>query len=354
MHFKKPQIVFSDKLPDLKLFKGGKGGSAALLIHDRILLNRVPNFGDWAKKFPASYAVEAGEELKDLASYSKHLEKILTLANQFSPRELSIVVAGGGSVGDFGGFTASILKRGVNLIQIPTTWLAAIDSAHGGKTALNVAGVKNQIGTYYPASQVFLVRAALFAQTSAQAQDAAGELAKIALIEGGSKWLKLATASEQEGRLLWRFLPDAIAAKYRIVQKDPFEKKNIRQFLNLGHTLGHILEAYHGFSHGSAVAQGLLFSVEWSRKKKLLKASSHIKILNLLNQTFQFTPLTEIKGFSKIPKKDFMELLLSDKKRHSTSEISFVFLKDYGKPLLKNTPALEILAEARAQGWVET
>ena len=68
---------------------------------------------------------------------------------------MSIAVLGGGSVGDFGGFVASIFKRGVRLVQIPSTWLAAIDSAHGGKTALNVEGVKNQIGTFYPAEKIY-------------------------------------------------------------------------------------------------------------------------------------------------------------------------------------------------------
>ena len=97
---------------------------------------------------------------------------------------------------------ASVLKRGVRLIHIPSTWLAAIDAVHGGKTALNVGGVKNQIGTFYPPKKIFIVRELLETQREALAQEAMAELVKIALIDG-SEWVNrlLSNANFDAARL---------------------------------------------------------------------------------------------------------------------------------------------------------
>lgn len=346
MHFQKPQLIFSSSLPHPKKF-----GPSALLIFDQILLSRLNQFESWVKKFPASYAVQAGEKLKDLNQFPKHVSKILTLADQLSTRDLVIVVAGGGSVGDFGGFVASILKRGVKLVQIPTTWLSALDSAHGGKTALNVDGIKNQIGTFYSASQIFLVRSALFAQGDQQSQDAFGELAKIALIDRDKIWKTLPNCRKQGADLIWQFLPHAIQAKYKIVKRDPFEKKGIRQVLNLGHTAGHVIEAAYQLPHGSSVAQGLLFCLEWSYRKNLLKKSRYQEISHLFSEKFHFKPLQRTQGFRPLPKKTWEKLLRSDKKRHSSSEVNYVFIQGFGKTPIAPVTLQSIIEEASRQGW---
>lgn len=348
MYYQKPELIFVSDLPDPK-----KLGSNALLIFDQILLSRLKDFKRWVKKFPASYPVQAGENLKDLDQFPNHMTKILHLADRLSTQDLKIVVAGGGSVGDFGGFVASILKRGVNLVQIPTTWLSAIDSAHGGKTALNVGGIKNQIGTFYSAKQVFLVRSALLAQGKEQARDAFGELAKIAIIDKNKAWQKLLQSQEKEVDLIWKFLPVAIDAKYKIVNRDPFEKKKIRQVLNLGHTVGHVIEAHQKLSHGASVTQGLLFCLEWSHQLGFLKNSTYSKIKNLFSEIFHFDSLTQTQGFKPIPKKRFLELLRSDKKRHSTSEINFIFIEDFGRVLTLPVKIENIMKEAARQGWTK-
>jgi len=348
MYYRKPQLIFVTDLPDPKKF-----GPSALLIFDQILFSHVPNFRGWIKKFPASYAVQAGESLKDLTRFPQYMEAILKLADQLSTHQLKIIVAGGGSVGDFGGFVASILKRGVDLVQIPTTWLSSIDSAHGGKTALNVGGIKNQIGTYHSASQIFLVQSILFAQGHHQIHDAFGELAKIALIDSNQVWRTLSSAKEKEADLIWKYLPQAITAKYKVVNRDPFEKKGIRQLLNLGHTVGHVIEADRGLSHGASVAQGLLFCLEWSHRRKLLKKTTYEKIHSLFSEPFQFTPLPSTKGFKPIPEKRFIELLKSDKKKQSASHVNYVFIENFGKTPLVSVPIQSIVNEAKIQKWVK-
>ncbi len=134
-----------------------------LLIYDR-KLDIIPAFKKWRRQYSLVYPVSAGEQLKALEKFPQHIQKILKLTQDIPSRELSIVAAGGGSVLDFAGFVASTLKRGVKFISVPTTWLAAIDASHGGKTALNVGGTKNQIGTFYPAEQILLKKEFLFAQ----------------------------------------------------------------------------------------------------------------------------------------------------------------------------------------------
>ncbi|MBI4212007.1 MAG: hypothetical protein HY540_05155, partial [Deltaproteobacteria bacterium] len=220
------------------------------------------------KTFPQCYPVTSGETLKAVEHFPKHIRSILMFTSEISRRDLTIICVGGGSVTDFGGFVASVLKRGVNLVHIPSTWLAAIDAAHGGKTALNVAGIKNQIGTFYPASKIFLVKEVLMAQPEPRANEALPELVKIAMIDGGV-WAQKLLEDEQtaSSALIWKNLRHAIAAKQRIVAQDPYEKNGKREVLNLGHTVGHVYEAYYGMPHGEAIAHGLRFALKWSLKK---------------------------------------------------------------------------------------
>src|SRR5690606_32869940 len=118
----------------------------SLVIYDQILARVSPQFRTWVNQFPFRYAVKSGETLKDLEAFAQHARKLSKIAEPLAPRQMTVVAVGGGSVGDFAGFFASIYKRGVSLIHVPSTWLAAVDSSHGGKTALNSFGAKNQFG----------------------------------------------------------------------------------------------------------------------------------------------------------------------------------------------------------------
>ena len=340
----KSKLHFTDRLP-----KAAGFGNDALLIFDRKLTSYVPGFSAWAEQFPVNYSVASGETLKDLKTFPKHIERILKLTQNLSARNLTVVVAGGGSVGDFGGFIASVLKRGVKLVQVPTTWLSAIDSAHGGKTALNAGGNKNQIGTFYLASDVYLVRSVLTAQPKARAQDAFGELAKIALIDGGVWVKKLERSSSAKANdLLWKNLKSAIDAKLKVVRKDPNEKKGLRQVLNLGHTVGHVIESELKLSHGEAVAQGLFFSLAWSFRRGDLSIEDYGRARGLLENTFGIRAVR-----SKLKAARLRSGLLQDKKRDSKQTLTFVFLKKFGRPVRESVTVDEILFEAKEQGLVK-
>lgn len=347
---KQTNLRYLPRLPTPKLF-----GEDAFLVFDRRLVRIVPEFRAWTKGFPASYGVNSGEKLKDINEFCCHMESIEALARNLSARKMTMVVMGGGSVGDFGGFVASVYKRGVRLVHIPTTWLAAIDSSHGGKTALNVNGAKNQIGTFYAADEVLLVRSILRSQPKARAQEACGELVKMAFLDGGN-WIKQLerVRSGDLNSLLWRTLRHAIQAKYDVVAKDPREINGRRQILNLGHTLGHILEASLGISHGEAVAQGLFFSLDWSLKRGDLCRADYGRA-RAMQARLGFVPLNIQNKFRKkrLTARQTRQLVLQDKKRDANDKVTFVFLRGFGHAYRMSVSVNEFLAEAREQGWVK-
>ncbi len=313
-----------------------------------MVARKNPEFKKWVGRFEAAYAVDAGEKLKDFDRFAKHLKKLNLLVSDLSPRSLEVVAVGGGSVGDFAGFFASIYKRGVKLTHFPTTYLSAIDSAHGGKTALNLSGGKNQIGSFYPAEQVWIVSSLLKSQTEAQLSDARGELAKISVID--SKVWKL--VSKDSGLISFKefmkLMKPAVEAKMRIVLKDPLEQSGVRQILNLGHTLGHVIESQSKISHGAAVSQGLIFALRFSCRRGDLGFSKLEQVEGLLLDRFAIRPSP-----FQLKRSDVVNLLRKDKKRSAKDTVSFVFVKAPGKPIVKTIEVSEIVDEANRQGWIK-
>lgn len=321
-----------------------------LIVCDRTV-EKSPEVKKWLKDFAYVYSVRGGEDLKDLSSLGDHVKKIMKLVTPFPVRGLCVVALGGGTVGDFTGFVASILKRGVPLIQIPTTLLAAMDSAHGGKTALNIGGFKNQVGTFYAADAVLIVRSLFEGLPELQIRSASGELAKMALIEGGELFASLKNF-RPDLDFIWEHLPSAIEAKYRWVEKDPFERSGERQVLNLGHSLGHPLESYYGIPHGIAVAQGLVFALQWSQHQGYLPVASETEALDLLTGPMGFLKPKEFaKKHRVMSRSRLMRLVSEDKKLTDTRSMNFVFLENIGAPFRKKMTLESFLTETQRQGW---
>jgi 3-dehydroquinate synthase len=358
------QLVFLDRLPEVaqaaQPAKRARGSSRAsspvsfdptntLLIFDRRLPEFSREFKAWSAKYPFRYAVTSGEGLKSIDTFPTHVKKLNDLARDLSPRSMTVVAVGGGSVGDFAGFFASVYKRGVRLVHFPTTWLAAIDSSHGGKTALNVGGAKNQIGTFYPASQVVLIKSLLATQPAERAEEAMGELGKIALIDGGAWVKKLERSRRSDGEMIWEFLKPAIESKLKVVERDPQELKGERQVLNLGHTVGHVLEAEFGWAHGRSVAQGLFFALEFSEHSGLLPEKITDRAMKLLSGRMGLKPEAPKR---KLTAARFTDLILKDKKRSASGQVTFIFLKGFGQTVRASVTIEDLLQEARRQGLV--
>ena len=372
------RVHFLSRLPSSKKIKAltdKTSFSKALVICDNKLKSHL-FLKNWLKDPVFSfYFVPSGETSKSIEKLRSHLKKILNLCQNCGKDQLVFISLGGGSLGDLTGFLASIYKRGVPLIHVPTTWLAALDSAHGGKNALNVSGIKNVVGTYHFPQAVFIVDEILKHLPLKQKHIAFGELLKIALIEGGAFYKSLIKNQLYRSGLKFslrpsfprkressnpaqnsnqididdthwkKFLKKGIASKIKIVRQDPFERKSLRKVLNFGHTVGHILEAAWKIPHGQAVMEGIFFSIKWSAQKKLLSKNNLQNLQALIPNSFS----TKRQISSSL----FKKLLRQDKKYKNSSCIEFVFIQGPGAVAIKKVTEREILQEAQRQGLVK-
>ena len=169
----------------------------------------------------------------------------------------------------------------------------------------------------------------------------------MALIEGRDLWKGLLAKSYlSKDRLLWSLLFEAVQAKYKVVKKDPYEKKGVRQVLNLGHTMGHFYEGHFGLSHGEAVGQGLVFALKWSQKKGYL-SRHHFQLLETLRQMG-----VDKKKYKKVSVKTLEKYLKQDKKVSGQGEVRFVFVERPGKAPVVEVTIKSLIQEARRQGLV--
>jgi shikimate kinase/3-dehydroquinate synthase len=222
-------------------------------------------YGDTLEPLAGRVSVMPGEQSKTIA----HAEIVWTELMRVGLTRADVVVAlGGGVVGDLAGFCAATYQRGVRFVQVPTTLVAQVDSAYGGKTGVDLPEAKNYIGTYHEPSAVIADTDAL--ETLPREELAAGyaEVVKTALIAGGWLWERIRAGGDPTD-------PELIAgcalAKLRIVARDERDG-GIRQALNLGHTVGHAIETVTGYAryrHGEAVGLGLLAALRLSGQDEL-------------------------------------------------------------------------------------
>ena len=206
-----------------------------------------------------------GEQSKTVA----HAEIVWTeLARAGMTRQDLVVALGGGVVGDLAGFCAATYQRGVRYVGVPTSLLAQVDSAYGGKTGVDLAEAKNYVGAYHQPSAVITDTDAL--KTLPDAELAAGfaEVLKTALVAGGPLWERIRAGGDPTapGAIL-----ECARAKLRVVARDERDA-DVRQVLNLGHTVAHAIETVTGYAryrHGEAVGLGLLAALRLSGQDEL-------------------------------------------------------------------------------------
>jgi len=233
----------------------------------------------------ASVELPAGERHKDLAALQQVWD---ALATHGFGRDTTVIGLGGGVVGDLAGFAAATWQRGVDLVQVPTTLLAMVDAAVGGKTAINHAAGKNLIGAFHQPRAVHVDPAVLATLEDAELRAGLGEVIKLALAFDAEL---LARLEQELGALLAR-QPAACEAviarccelKAAVVARDEREHGE-RALLNLGHTFGHAIETaqhFRGWRHGEAVAAGLAMAARASVALGTLGAAERDRILVLL------------------------------------------------------------------------
>lgn len=254
------------------------------------------------------YVIPNGEQSKNGEQY---LEICEFLAENHITKSDIIVALGGGVVGDLSGFVAATFLRGISFVQIPTTLLAAVDSSVGGKTAIDLKSGKNLVGSFYQPKLVICDYLTLNTLEKNIFVDGCAEVIKYAVI--GNK--KLFNHLVKNGLDFDReyVISECVKMKRDIVEKDEFDKGE-RQKLNLGHTVGHSIEACSNFkiSHGSAVAIGLAIISRAALKKGICDKKNVDDILNVLKE-FDLPIDTEFSA------DDLYNVALSDKKRSGNS-----------------------------------
>lgn len=207
-------------------------------------------------------------------------------------RALFIVALGGGVIGDLSGFAASIYKRGIPYIQIPTTLLAQVDSAIGGKTAIDLPAAKNLAGSFYQPKVVISDIATLESLSVRQIRNGLSECIKYGVIKDKRLFEYLENKYQNILRLEKNALENIIMScsriKARIVASDEFDKKDKRIVLNYGHTVGHAIESAAGYSrrynHGEAVAIGMVCAARIASSMGLLKETERFRIEYLIKK----------------------------------------------------------------------
>lgn len=295
---------------------------------------------------PVRIILPPGEEFKNLDSLSKVWE---ALAAEGASRKSLLINLGGGVITDLGGFAAACFKRGIRFINVPTTLLAAVDAAVGGKTGIDFNGLKNEIGAFAPAERVILSTAPFGTLPESQMKSGFAEIIKMAMISSPQEYTRILLESEAEGSLfsnpefLRSLLVFSVKEKARIVKADPKES-GLRRILNFGHTCGHAFETLllrrgTPIPHGVAVAHGILVALIISHTR--LRADS--RMIHQYNRNI-LAPL-----YKKLPincdDTDILVDLMKHDKKNTDGNITFILLSAIGSPVVsENTPEAEIRA----------
>ena len=223
--------------------------------------------------------------LFDAKESDKNITNLIDILSFFQKEEINrafhIVCIGGGITTDIGSFAASIYMRGCKLVLLPTTFLGMIDASIGGKTAINFQGIKNNVGSFYCADQVIINSKFLESLPRLELINGWAECVKVALIDGNNFLTKLSANKQKLDDFI---ISEAIKIKNDICSQDPFDNEK-RQLLNLGHSVGHIIEVISNFSisHGKSVAIGLKVIAGISYAEGFVSQSRYNKILKLLS-----------------------------------------------------------------------
>jgi len=282
---------------------------------------------------------EAGESSKCI-EYAQHIWS--SLINKNAHRNTTIINLGGGMICDMGAFAASVFKRGIPYINIPTSLMAMVDAAIGGKSAINFEHYKNQIGSFHFPELVYINTEFLKTLPISEILSGFGEILKYALIANSEMWnsiKKLESINDLEKKYD-EIISFCVNYKIDITSKDPNEQ-NIRKILNAGHTIGHAIESLfiqknQTISHGHAIAYGLI-----------VESYLATHLIGLSNANYEEIKTVILKFFKKITLdnsdiKPMVRYLIADKKNVG-SQIGFTLIQSIGEAKINCFCTEEIL-----------
>jgi 3-dehydroquinate synthase len=317
-----------------------KAKKIALVVDKKIpkkFKNKLKNYLRKYDVYIFEYSVN--ERFKTFSNVQKLVEKCLFY--NFNRSDV-LISFGGGITGDLGAFAASIIKRGINLINIPTTLLAQVDSSIGGKTGVNSKLGKNLIGTFYQPKLVISDVEILKSLPQRELICGYAEILKHSLILKNNffNWLSKNSNKmllNKNVNLLQKAIVRSCKIKIFFVNKD-VEEKNIRMTLNFGHTFAHAIELQNNYSkkinHGEAVIMGMMMATKLSYVKKICSLQTLTNLINI----YKFNNLKyDIKKFFK--KKKYYKIIehMTKDKKNNDKKINLILLKKIGQPTLPNS-----------------
>jgi 3-dehydroquinate synthase len=307
--------------------------------------------------FLGEVIVAPGEASKSFPVLAEVCEGLLALGVE---RGDCVIAFGGGVVGDLAGFAASILRRGVRVVQVPTTLLAQVDSSIGGKTGIDTPQGKNLIGTFHQPSLVLADISVLDTLSPREFRAGYAEVAKYGLLGDAAffawleqHWQKVLSGAGTE-RV--RAIDTSARAKAAIVELDEREESGTRALLNLGHTFGHALEAYAGYSdrllHGEAIAIGMCLAFAYSVEQDLCSAADAARVERHFAAVCLPTTIAAIPG--KKPKPEELLRLMAQDKKVKGGKLALVLVHGIGQAFVESDIPVErlkgFLAQACSQG----
>ncbi|EJF83390.1 3-dehydroquinate synthase [Bartonella elizabethae Re6043vi] len=291
--------------------------------------------------------VEAGEQSKSFSTLQTVIDQILSARLE---RGDCVIAFGGGVIGDLAGFAASMIRRGMNFIQMPTTLLAQIDSSVGGKTGINSRYGKNLIGAFYQPECVIADTSVLDTLPPREFRAGYAEMVKYGLINQPDffEWLeKNGQEIFSNGAIRIEAIVRSCQFKAAIVARDEYEAGE-RALLNLGHTFGHMLETATAYDskrliHGEAVAIGMILAHQFSTQLNLCDPTLTHRIETHLKAVGLPTQLKDIPG--RLPNAETLMTFIAQDKKVSQNNLTFILTRGLGQSFIaKNVPPDAVLS----------
>lgn len=285
--------------------------------------------------------IDSSDEAKNIDTLTQVWQ---TLQEGGATRHSLLLNLGGGMVTDLGGFAAATFKRGIRFVNIPTTLLAMVDAAVGGKTGINFGGLKNEVGCFRDADEVVIHTPFLATLDAANLRAGYAEMLKHALLTNRKMWADhlLYDLAEPDLEVLQDMVRKSIEVKQHIVSEDPHER-GLRKVLNLGHTIGHAIESLalkrSPLLHGYAVAYGLIAELYLSAAQAGFPTEALHQTVNFVRTYF---------GRPDIGCNDYDALyaLMMHDKKNCGNDINFTLLADIGQPLINQRVTRPLINEA--------
>ncbi len=301
--------------------------------------NKIKNILEQSNKQVEVILIPDGEKYKNQESLSSILDAFVQAKMK---RDSGVIALGGGVIGDIAGFAASIYMRGISFMQVPTTLLAQVDAAIGGKTAINHPNGKNLIGTFYQPQAVLCDIEMLSSLPDREFNAGLAEVVKYGLLGDVEffKWLEYEKANiiKRNNETLIQMVHRSVQIKADIVMADEKEAIGTRALLNLGHTFAHGIEASTGYGtwhHGEAVSMGMLMAAHLSAGITCFQAQDIKRISDLLNY---FKLPINVQG--KLDAQKMLAAMSMDKK-HLTNKKQFILMEKIGRAFQSDTVSEE-------------